>query len=37
MFADFVVLPEVDLSLLRAAAGLTSIAILLFGLVWEAD
>ena len=37
VFADFVVLPDVDLSLVRAAAGLTSIAILLVGLVWEAD
>lgn len=37
VFADFVVLPDVDLSLVRAAAGLASIAILLFGLVWEGD
>jgi cytochrome bd-type quinol oxidase subunit 2 len=37
VFADFVVLPDVDLSLVRAATGLLSIAILLFGLVWEAD
>jgi len=37
VFADFVVLPDVDLSLVRAAAGFVSIAILLFGLIWEAD
>jgi hypothetical protein len=37
VFADFVVLPDVDLSVVRAAAGLVSIAVLLFGLIWEAD
>jgi uncharacterized protein DUF5985/IclR-like helix-turn-helix domain-containing protein len=37
VFADFVVLPDVDLSVVRAAAGLVAVAILLFGLVWEAD
>lgn len=37
VFADFVVLPDVDLSLVRAVAGVASIAILLVGLVWEAD
>jgi len=38
VFTDFVVFPEdIDLSLVRAAAGFVSIAVLLFGLLWEAD
>ncbi len=37
VFADFVVLPDVDLSLLRSLAGFVSIAVLLFGLLWETD
>ncbi len=37
VFADFVVLPEADLSLLRALTGLLSIAVLLFGLLWEVN
>jgi hypothetical protein len=37
LFLDFVVLPEVDLSVIRAATGSTSIAVLLYGLVWDAD
>jgi hypothetical protein len=37
VFTDFVVLPDVDLSVVRAATGFASVAILLFGLIWEAD
>lgn len=37
LFTDFVVLPERDLSLLRALAGTVSTAILLYGLVWDSD
>ena len=37
VFADFVILPEVDLSLLRASTACASIAVLLYGLVWDSD
>jgi hypothetical protein len=37
VFADFVVLPQRDLSLLRAATALASIAILLCGLLLEGE
>ena len=37
LFADFVLLPQHDLSAWRALAGSVSVAILLFGLVWDAD
>jgi len=37
VFADFVVLPTVDLSLVRALAALISVAVLIYGLLWEAD
>jgi hypothetical protein len=37
VFADFVILPDVDLSLVRAISACASIAILLYGLVWDAD
>jgi hypothetical protein len=37
VFTDLVVLPDVDLSLVRAIAGFVAIAVLLYGLVWEAD
>ncbi|MBI4493827.1 MAG: hypothetical protein HY690_13630 [Chloroflexi bacterium] len=33
---DLVVVPQVDLFALRNAAGLASMAILLFGLIWDA-
>jgi hypothetical protein len=36
-FADFVVLPAIDLSILRAGTGCVAIALLLFGLIWDAD
>jgi hypothetical protein len=35
LFVDLLVVPSVDLSLLRAATGLAAVGILLFGLVWE--
>ncbi len=37
VFTDFVVFPDVDLSLLRAATACAAVALLLFGLVWEAE
>ncbi len=37
VFADFVVVPETDLSLFRALAAFLSIAVLLYGLLAEAD
>ena len=37
LFADFVMLPEIDLALFRAGAGSLSVAILLYGLVWDTD
>lgn len=37
VFTDFVVLPAVDLSLIRAVLACAAIALLLFGLVWDAD
>jgi hypothetical protein len=37
LFTDFVVLPDRDLSILRALTGSLSTSILLYGLVWDAD
>ncbi|MBI3471101.1 MAG: hypothetical protein HY013_07070 [Candidatus Solibacter usitatus] len=36
VFADLVIFPEVDLSLWRSAAGLAGLALLLYGLIWDA-
>jgi hypothetical protein len=35
LFVDLVVVASVDLSVVRAAVALSSIALLLFGLIWE--
>ena len=35
LFVDVVIVPEVDLSLLRSASGLVAILMLLVGLIWE--
>jgi hypothetical protein len=35
LFADYVVIPTVDLSLLRAAAAAGAAFVLLLGLIWE--
>ncbi len=35
LFVDLVVVPEVDLSLARAAAAAIGICVLVFGLVWD--
>jgi len=35
IFVDLVVVPDVDLILLRTATAVASVLLLLFGLVWE--
>ncbi len=35
VFADFIVLPDVDLSLIRTLAAFASVAVLLYGLLLE--
>ena len=35
LFVDLVVIPGVDLSLVRSGAALIAMLVLLFGLVWE--
>ena len=37
LFLDLVVLPTVDLSPLRDLTGLIALAVLVFGLLWDAD
>jgi hypothetical protein len=37
VFVDLVVVPEVDLAALRHAAALASMAVLVYGLVWDAE
>jgi hypothetical protein len=36
LYADRVIVPDVDLALLRAATGALGVMVLLFGLVWDA-
>jgi hypothetical protein len=36
VFTDFVVLPAVDLSLMRALVALVAVSLLLYGLIWDA-
>jgi hypothetical protein len=36
LFADLEIFPNVDLSALRTAVALAGVAVLLYGLVWEA-
>jgi hypothetical protein len=36
LFVDLVVIPSVDLSLLRSGTALAAMAVLLYGLIWEA-
>lgn len=35
MFVDLVIVPDIDLSVLRGAVALVSVALLLIGLLWE--
>jgi hypothetical protein len=34
-FVDLVVIPDVDLSVLRSAIAIASMALLIYGLIWE--
>lgn len=36
VFTDMVVLPGIDLSLVRALAALIAVSLLLYGLIWDA-
>ena len=36
VFTDLVVLPQLDLSMLRTAVSLVAISLLLYGLIWDA-
>jgi Family of unknown function (DUF5985) len=36
LFADRVIVPDVDLALVRAATGAAGVMVLLFGLIWDA-
>jgi len=37
VFTDLVILPAVDLSLVRAALALVAVSLLLYGLIWDAS
>jgi hypothetical protein len=37
MFADLIVFPESDLSILRHTVALVALAVLIYGFVWELD
>jgi hypothetical protein len=37
VFTDYVVLPQVDLSLARTATAFVSIVLLLYGLIWDGN
>lgn len=37
VFTDFVVVPDQDLSLVRAATACAAVTLLLFGLVWDLE
>jgi hypothetical protein len=37
LFADWVLFPELDLSLVRSATALAGVSTLLFGLIWDAQ
>jgi hypothetical protein len=36
LFVDLILVPDVDLSVLRAAIALASVAFINFGLIWDA-
>lgn len=36
VFMDLVVLPELDLSIVRTAMSLVAVSLMLYGLVWDA-
>ena len=37
LFVDLVVVPEIDLAVLRASISLVAVSILAFGLIWEGE
>ena len=37
LWIDKLVLPEIDLSIVRACLGLAAMLVLLYGLIWEAE
>lgn len=37
VFIDAVVLPDVDLAILRLSLSLAAVSVLLFGFIWEAE
>jgi uncharacterized protein DUF5985 len=37
VFIDIILLPEIDLTLLRSLASLAAVATLLYGFIWEMD
>lgn len=37
LFVDLILVPSVDLSILRAATALSAVVVLLFGLIWEEE
>jgi hypothetical protein len=37
LFVDLIVVPDVDLSLWRGGTALASLAVLIYGLVWESS
>jgi hypothetical protein len=37
LFADKVLYPEVDMSILRSVAALVGLLLLLYGLIWDSD
>lgn len=36
VFADLVMFPDVDLSMIRASLALAAVSLLLYGLIWDA-
>jgi hypothetical protein len=36
VFADFIVVPAVDLAVIRSTVAFVAIALLLYGLIWDA-
>jgi hypothetical protein len=37
VFTDFILVPQIDLSVVRAATLCIAVALLLYGLVWDVD
>jgi hypothetical protein len=37
LFIDFIVVPEIDLSVWRSGANILSMLVLLYGIIWESS